>query len=352
LTWKALKSAEDIRDLLTSYQPAEVVTTAFEMGIFAALDSEGPQTAEELANTSESHPRSFAMLLNACVSLELLEFDEGTGCYHLTELAKRALVARSPEYLGNYIWLQKDIRGRWEKLRDSVIYNHRSVPEQHAREDGSSWEWNRQFILGLHDVARPLAEQVAEVLAPLLERKGVQSLIDVGAGSGAYSTALLTRLPQLAITLFDLPGPLTITRELIERPETKGVARFELCEGDFHKGSLGAASSFDTALLFGVLHSEKPQGRAELLLKICDVLTPGGLLVIRGPLLNRTKTAPLPDTFAALQTLLSTDNGQVLSLNEVRLLLMRCGFGQVQTRTLKNTNERLLLATKQTTKSK
>lgn len=346
MTWKPLKTSEDIRGLLTSYQPAEVVTTAFEMGIFASIDIDGPQTAEQIADTCESHPRSFAMLLNACVSLELLNFDEGTGCYDLTDLSRRSFIARSPEYLGNYIWLQKDVRIRWEKLRDGVIYNHRVNVERRTRENGSDWDWNRQFILGLHDVAKPNAEQVADVLAPILERKAARRLIDVAGGSGAYSTALLSRLPHLDITLFDLPGPLAITRELIERLETRGKDRLNLSAGDFHQDDLGDPCSFDVALLFGVLHSEKPQGRADLLMKVAEVLRPGGLLVIRGPLLNRAKTSPMSDTFSALQTLLSTDNGQVLSLNEVRLLLSRCGYSQIQTRSVKATGQRLILATK------
>lgn len=346
MNWKPLKNAEDIRSLLTSYQPAEVVTTAFEMGIFAALDSDGPQTAEQIADTCESHPRSFEMLLNACVSLQLLSFDTETGRYQLSELARRALVPRSPEYVGNYIWLQKDVRLRWEKLRDGVIYNQRINAERRDRENGSDKDWNRQFILGLNDAARPAAAQVADVLAPVLERKGVKRVIDVGGGSGAYSLALLARLPELKITLLDLPGPLTITRELMTRAETDCSARLDLRPRDFHADALGEPASFEAALLFGVLHSEKTQGRAELLAKVAEVLQPGGLLVLRGPLLNQTKTGPLLDAFAALQTLLSTDNGQVLSLDEMRLLLTQCGFGKIQTRNIKHTSQRLVLAHK------
>ena len=58
--------------LSTAYWDSKVILTANHFNVFSFL-ADGPLSCEDLALQCKCHPRSLAILLNACVGLELLK---------------------------------------------------------------------------------------------------------------------------------------------------------------------------------------------------------------------------------------------------------------------------------------
>ena len=97
-------------------------------------------------------------------------------------------------------------------------------------------------------------------------------------------------------------------------------------EGDFQKQGLG--TGYDLALLFGVLVSETPAEKVALLRKAHAALVPGGAVAIRGFWLNEDRSGPLRETLFSLHMLLSTEAGDISTLQEMYGWLEEAGFVQ------------------------
>src|ERR1035437_5616550 len=69
-------SPKPIMELATAFQRSRPLLTAFELGLFTALNSEA-RTSEETAAALETEPRATDRLMNALVGLGLLEKSDG-----------------------------------------------------------------------------------------------------------------------------------------------------------------------------------------------------------------------------------------------------------------------------------
>src|SRR4030067_800087 len=106
------------------WRAARVLMTANRMGVFAAL-GEAALTAEEVAQRCDAHPRSTALLLNACVALGFLE-KQGDR-YANAPAALEALIPGKPPSLGDAIKPHEWLWNVWTHLEEAVRTN-RPVP--------------------------------------------------------------------------------------------------------------------------------------------------------------------------------------------------------------------------------
>ncbi|MDP2659217.1 MAG: methyltransferase, partial [Dehalococcoidia bacterium] len=289
---KVPKGLKGLMDLAVGYQKSMVLLSASKLGVFGAL-SKGPLTAEAVAQRCRASARSISMLLNASVSLGLLS-KEGDR-FSNSSMAERFLTPGERGYLGNYLDLMDDGYRKWGCLTEAVRENRRAGPRE--RDAGKDPDWNRRFTMAMHQGARILAARVARIL----ELKGRRRLVDVGGGPGTFALAMVKTNPGLEATIFDLPGVLEITRELVEESGLSGRVRLQ--PGDYHRDAFGTDN--DVVLLFGILHSESLDNRRMLLRKAWDSLAPGGLVVTRQVLLDENKAGPVEGALFSLQMLLN-----------------------------------------------
>ncbi len=306
-------SLKTLMDLATGYQKSMVLLTSVKLGVFEAL-VRGPQTAEAIARHCGTHPRSTELLLNSCAALGLLS--KSGGLYANLPLALRFLVPGSKSYLGYFFGLMEDGYRNWGRLPDAVRENHPVRPAE--RDAGRDPNWNRSFTMAMHQGAQITARQVAGIL----DLKGCRRLMDVGGGPGTFAMELVKRNPELEATVFDLPGVLEITRELVAENELSD--RIRLQPGDYHEDSFGRDN--DVVLLFGILHSESINSRHRLLTKVWESLAPGGLVVVRQLLLDEDRAGPPEASMFSLQMLLNTDSGECYTWQEIKSLLQESGF--------------------------
>jgi hypothetical protein len=88
--------AEYINELMRGYWKAAVLFCANDLGIFEAL-TDGPQTADQVAQRLGTDPRATAMLMNALAALKLLE--KNGDLFSNSETANQCLVPSAPYHM-------------------------------------------------------------------------------------------------------------------------------------------------------------------------------------------------------------------------------------------------------------
>ena len=305
---------------IASWQPARVLMTANRMGVFAIID-DGSLTAEEVAQRCQAHPRSTALLLNACVAVGFL-FKEGDR-YRNTPQALEALIPGKATYLGDAIKHDEWLSHVWTYLEEAVRTNqpvrHRATPPAGA----DTW---REFSLAMHERAM----RTGPFLAETLDLSGRRQLLDCGGGAGTHSIFLTQRYPGLQAIVFDLPETVKLTEEVIAK---LGLAdRISTRAGDYFVDDLG--EGHDVVLLSAVLHSMGPDACRLLMQKCHHSLVSGGWLAVHEGLIDSGGTSPVRAALFSLNMLVNTGEGRSYSSDEIMALMRDAGFKPLEVRTL------------------
>lgn len=308
--------------LATSYWASMVLLTASRLKVFTALGA-GPCSAAQVAATCAAHPRSMAMLLNACVAQGLLLKDGEV--YRNTPAAETFLVEGTPAYLGDALRYSDDLYPVWARL-DEAVRGNAPVLSPHTIL-GDDPDKTRHFVLGMANRARG----VAAPLAATLDLSGRTHLLDVGGGPATYSMMLVTKTPGLRATVLDLPAVVAIAKELVA---ASGVAdRIDFVAGDY--AGVPFPGGVDAVLMSGMLHRETPEGCRALLRKAFDALIPGGLVAVSDVFFDDdAKTGPPFAALFALNMLLTSEHGSAHARTEMAAWMAEAGFAGVAARPL------------------
>lgn len=127
-----------------------------------------------------------------------------------------------------------------------------------------------QVVEELSNRVEPFAREAAQLLC---ER---QHIVDVGAGSGAWSLAMATRYERARVTAIDLPEVLPA---FAKRAQRHGVFdRVSCVEGSYFE--VPPPTPYDRVVFANVLHLESDGDVARLIGRFADSLNPGGDVVI------------------------------------------------------------------------
>jgi cyclopropane fatty-acyl-phospholipid synthase-like methyltransferase len=302
-----------------AWQGARVLMTANRIGIFAGI-GEAALTAEEIAQRCQAHPRSTALLLNACVALGFLE-KQGDR-YANAPAALEALIPGKPAYLGDAIKHHEWLWNVWTHL-DEAVRSNRPVRQRAEPPTGADW---REFSLAMHNRAM----RSGPLLAESLDLSDKRRLLDCGGGVGTHAIFLARRYPSLRAIVFDLPETITLAEEVIAE---SGVAdRVTTRAGNYLVDDLGGGH--DVVILSAVLHSMGPDDCRLLLGKCHRSLVGGGWLVVHEGLIDPEGTSPLQAALFSLNMLVNTDGGRSYSGPEIMALMRDAGFVPRETRAL------------------
>ncbi|MGD9482025.1 class I SAM-dependent methyltransferase [Streptomyces sp. TRM70308] len=319
----AFVTPEQIIDDLWAPRATQVLVTAVELDLFSHLAA-GARTAEDVATAAAAHPRAVRRLLDALTALGYLDpADDGPG-YALTPAARRYLVRDSPSYLGALCRETRTLWQQWPLLTD-VARTGRPVARWEEERDG------RENFPALVSAWFPMsfgAARAAVAALPEETRAGIRRILDVAAGSGAWSLAFALDQPEARVTTVDHAEVTEVTRAHAER---FGVAdRYEHRCGDLRETDFG--TGYDLVTLGYIVHTEGPEWGPRLLHRAYTALREGGTLLIGDWLPNDERTAPdLPLLFAATDLLLFSADGDVFPLSTYRAWLTAAGFRTVET---------------------
>ena len=304
---------DEVNDMIRGFMPSRIVLTALELDVFTAIGEQG-STAEAIAGRIGAAARSTEMLLNALVSLKLLE--KRGGLYTSTLLAARFLTEGTPDSARRAQLHIANLWNRWSTLTDAVKAGTSVSPR---RENGHT----DTFIAAMDHTARGRARAVVQAV----EVNGARRLLDLGGGSGAYSIAFVKAAPGLRAEVLDLPEVLPLTRDYIR---TAGLAdRITTCEGDMMTIAL-ENERYDLVLLSAICHMYSPEENQQLVRRAYAALVPNGRLVVADFILNPEKTAPRYGAIFALNMLVNTQSGASYSQPEYEAWMKSAGFADVK----------------------
>lgn len=308
-----MQQAQELAKLWGGFRAARVVLTANNYEIFEHLKS--AKTADAVARVLRTDWRATEILLDALTGLGLLR---KTGQkYKNTVLASRFLVKRSPMYQGDMLRHADTLWQSWSGL-ETVLKTglpNRSAPRNHEA-----------FIKAMHNNAVVRADEVVKAI----DLRGVKRALDLGGGPGTYSAALAKR--GIAVTLFDLPNTLEITRKLIRQSRAK---RITFLEGDFHITDIG--QGYDLVLISHVFHSFSAEENEVLLRKVRDALNPKGRVAIQEFYLEKNRAFPTSGALFSVNMLVNTAEGRCYAPAEMTQWLKRTRFRNIREKRMGDT---------------
>ncbi len=301
----------------------QALIAAIELGLFSHIAGgkprhrRGKHTAGEIARAAKASQRGTTRLLDALVGLGYLT--KNGNRYGLKPVSEKFLVRGKESYLGDSAAVTRLRWDTWAKLTHAVKTGRpvRTVDEAYFRTLVKTL-FPRSFAAAKAAVAG-LADRT---------RQGIRSILDVAAGSGAWSLAFAKAIPDARVTVIDFPEVTPVTRRFAKR---FGVAdRYDYLEGDLHEIAFGR-NRYDLVILGHILHSEGETWGRRLVRKSYRALRAGGLLLIAEVIPNDTRTGPWMPLLFSLNMLLHTEQGDVFTMGEYRQWLRHAGFRKFRT---------------------
>jgi ubiquinone/menaquinone biosynthesis C-methylase UbiE len=306
---------------LWAAREAQVLVAGVELDLFTHI-AEGKRTSKEIARAAQASENGVRRLLDALVGIGYLS--KKGDKYGLAPVSERFLVRTSEAYMGNIIYETKLNWQTWGHLTE-VVKSGRPVRIVNTDEAG------REFFPKLVTAIFPMSyagARAAVASLPEKTRKRIKSILDVAAGSAAWSLPFAQALPEARVTVVDYPEVTPIARKFAER---FGVAdRYDYIEGNLREVDFGR-DRYDLVILGHIIHSEGEKWGRKLIKKSYRALTDNGLLLIADMIPNDARTGPSLPLVFGLNMLLHTEQGDVFTMREYREWLKEAGFKKVTT---------------------
>lgn len=303
--------------LSAGFRESKIILAANEYDLFTEL-SEKRLTSSEIAKKIHVNARAIAVIMDALTAMGFLIKENDH--YRNSEVSERFLVKDKPDYKGD---LLKFMNGSWkhwsnleETIKTGVINLEADLLNQLER------EYNQVYIRAMDNVGRERAERVAKKL----DLANVRKMLDIAGGAATYSIAFAKANPQLTSVVLDLPFPLEVASENIEknglqdristRTESYWDAEYE--------------PEFDLVLISQIIHGLSYSQCAELVKRSVHALTPGGRMIIHDSILSEDRTFPYHAALFSAYMLATTEQGRSYTFNEVLEWMTRAGLGNIR----------------------
>ena len=308
-----------IYDIYIAARGSAALAVGVRLGLFGWLDS-GGRTEAEIAQHLSLSSRGVASLCRALVGLGLLQ---RTGAkLSLSAESSSVLVPGKRGYLGDLIDMDFDSWLSPERLLTAVrrgrpgVYGADDMWEAHEEDPDRTARFARMMT--------SISSRPAAALAATVDFSGATHLLDVGGGSGIFTTTILTAHPHMRGTIYDLAQVQGLALEAFSAAGLS--ARAQMVPGDMFGEDWPAGA--DVILLSQILHDWTPQQCAQLLGRAFEALGPGGRILIHEKLIEEDG-GPRANALADLDMLFWTE-GQQLSRSDAHQWLETAGFVDIQ----------------------
>jgi ubiquinone/menaquinone biosynthesis C-methylase UbiE len=312
---------QQITDLLWSARSAMALISGIDLQVFTHI-ANGKRTASQIAEAASADKRGMQYLLDALVALEYL--NKNGDQYELQPVSAAFLIKGKEPYMGAFAEETKLNLQAWNRLTE-VVKTGKPISAVDTDKDA------REFFPKLVSAIFPLSFAGGNAVAASLndqQRKSIKNILDVAAGSGAWSLAFAKAIPDAKVTVVDYPEVTPITREFAKRFEAGD--RYSYVEGNLREIDFGK-QKYDLVILGHIIHSEGEEWGQKLIQKSSNALKDGGLLLIADMIPNNERTGPVLPLVFGLNMLIHTENGGVYTMKEYNAWLKDAGFKKIWT---------------------
>ncbi len=322
----ARRHARELFDLVAGFVYSQVLLACVQLRLFEIL-AEGPQTAEHLAARLALPLDAARRLLDAAVSLRLLE-RRSEGRYGLGELGapmvgNTAVAAMVQHHAALYADLADPVallRASTDERRDNVLARYWAYDDAQAPSPASAERVGTYSALMA--ASQPLvADEILDAYA--LQRH--RCLLDVGGGDGRFLATVAQRMPSLRLMLFDLPA---VAARAEARFAAAGIGvRATAFGGSFLINALPTGA--DIASLVRVIHDHDDASALVILRAVHAALPPGGTLLLAEPMAGTPGAEAMGDAYFGFY-LLAMGRGRPRRVDELTSMLNAAGFDAVR----------------------
>lgn len=315
-------------DLASSYCKSKVLFVSTDLGIFSVL-SRAKKDIQTIARELRLESRPVEMLLNACVSLGLLEKKD--GFYSNSSSAEMFLVKGKSMYIGDaFSVLDRRSYKLWDRLEEAVKTNK---PQAYMEGKGDLFEEmtkNKEEVYAFFHGLHALAYWPANSLARTFNFTPYHHLLDVGGGSGAYSIVIVKKYMHLNATILDLQPVCKIADENIKKENLSH--KIVTLPGDFFNDDF--PQDVDVILFSNLLHDWEEKKVEYLLKKSFHALPSKGGVIISDMVLSNDGTEPLYAALMSLTLALDTQRGSNYTERQYTHWLDGAGFREISIKPL------------------
>jgi SAM-dependent methyltransferase len=326
----AISDVRDISRIAYGFMASKVLFAALNLDLFSLL-SPG-KTLEELTGETGIAKNRLVTLLTACVALGIVV--KSGDRYANAPASEAYLVRGAPRYFGDYFRFQVDrqIYPMWMRL-DGALRGERTGAYD-VLDQEEAGHFTRAQHAGSSGPARVLAEMV--------DLGACRTLLDVGAGSGAFSIALCQRHPSLSATLIDFPHTLEVARRFVVE------AGLERRVGYVVGNALAVRwpGRQDAVLMSYLLSAVAEKAVAALIEQAASVLAPGGSLIVHDFMVDDDRQGPLQAALWSVTSLHFDPDAVSLTPEWLAGLVRQAGLTALPARDVIPGITRLLLARK------
>ncbi|QDV19991.1 Multifunctional cyclase-dehydratase-3-O-methyl transferase TcmN [Gimesia panareensis] len=312
---------QQLDQMITGYWTSQAIYAAAKLGI-ADLLTEGPQTAEQLAATTETHAGALYRVLRALASVGIFAENQQQE-FSLTPMAeflrsdvpgsKRALAMMSgDEQFQSWSEIMYSVqtgKTSFDKVFGQPIFEYLS---QHP-DKGQIFD---KAMTGIH------GRETDEILQAY-DFSGIETLVDVGGGNGSNLIHILQKYADMKGILFDLSHVVERAQPHIEQA---GVGnRCEMVGGNFFES---VPANADTWFMRHIIHDWDDE-KSLTILKNCHAVMPEGskLLIVESVI--PAGNEPFAGKFLDL-VMLMIPGGKERTADEYRSLFDQAGFELVR----------------------
>ncbi len=301
-----------IEKLELAVWPSFAMLAGIQLDLFTQLKN-GPMSIEKIARGLGVRPDKLKPLLNALAAVGLLTLEK--DLFSNTSEANHLLVRGSPSYKGGKHEVIADNWNAGLKTAESIRTGSPQAKIDFSTASESSME---MFHRGNYTQAIRRGRE----LVAMYDLSSHRTLLDVGGGSGGLVIAVTEACPHIQATVVDLPTVTPITQRIVE--EAGARDRVQVKTADVLSENL--TGSFDAAILSSVIQVISPEKARRILKNVGSVINPGGVIYIRGDVLDDSGVSPLGSVMRNLQYLNRYDEGQAYTEQEHRDWLKEAGF--------------------------
>jgi len=332
--------ARALFDVCAGFVYSQILFACVRLKLFDLL-AEGPETAANIAAKLQVPLDSTERLLDAAVSLRLIE-KRGAGRFGLGALGA-ALVGNPGvgAMIEHHSLLYADLHDPVSLLRGQRGQTELAKYWAYAKSDAPAGLAGAQIAdyTTLMSNSQPLVAGEILDAYPLHKHR---CLLDVGGGEGTFLIEAGKQSADLQLRLFDLPP---VAERAARRFEKLGLAgRAQAHGGDFLQDPL--PSGADVVSLVRVVHDHDDASVATLLQTVYRALPKDGVLLLAEPMMGTPGAAPVGDAYFGFY-LLAMGRGRPRTPGDLRQMLLKAGFSSAQmVRTHQPIQSRLIVARK------
>ncbi|XP_069748080.1 probable bifunctional dTTP/UTP pyrophosphatase/methyltransferase protein [Narcine bancroftii] len=314
-----------VADLVDGFKASKVLFTATKLKVFDVLRIQDGLEASDVAQRIKATVDGTERLLDACVSLGLLDKTPGTTqLYRNTKFANMFLATGTANSMCHYILYNNDYLWPLFTQLDLAV---KEGSNQCLSASGGKTEdlfQNSKQMLSLMSALDNVVRVVGSDIAKAFNLSSFKTACDLGGATGALAYEMANAYQDMVLTVFNRPQLL----EKLKWSQQYGqnLNRISFREGDLFVDDIPEAELY---ILVNVLHYWKEDKINLLLSRLSQICKPGCGLLLTELVLYDRKTKPCRALLNSL-SLMTQSEGKERSGSEYRKILHNHGFAHVQ----------------------